>query len=476
MVMATEKVATLVNPIRGRELWRDKTLKPIEKQYQSVKDNGLGATWLLQNDVLQDPGLLGVIKNFDSKQELGVFLEVSKNLALRSRVYFNEQSPWYDPGVIFLSAYGRGERKKIIDRTMTDFRNMFGYFPKSVGAWWIDSYSLNYLEKKYGIKTAMIVADQKTTDNYGVWGQWWGYPYYPDKTNILVPGNSKVLIIQWALRDPVAAYFGEGPKISNHSLQANDYVSLGLDIGYFEKLANIYFDERNKLGQITVGLETGIESVPYLGEYQKQLEWIKKEGITDLTMSQMADKYRKVYGRNPKEIWIEKWRLTPEMRENITLKDRINYVKGMVFGDYQKKDTQPFLNRIYDKNNLVKVPIVPIDWWWKIGLMVTGMLVAIKLPKVKWMWVAGVLGMVVWGVIHVRYSVVNGEKMIGFLVDNLRFVGLNLKHGWINTDLSNLVAKSMLKVGVEGVSYVYWLVLGLMIGGVYGKFNQTRKD
>ena len=71
---------------------------------------------------------------------------------------------------------------------------------------------------------------------------------------------------------------------------------------------------------------------------------------------------------------------------------------------------------------------------------------------------------------------INGEKMIGFLVDNLRFVGINLKHGWVSSDQNNLVAKSMLKIRVEQISYVYWLSLGLVVGKIYGKFNQTRKD
>ena len=476
VVGATEKVTTLVNPVRGRELWRDKSLKPIRGQYRVIRENDFGATWLLQDEVTDDSELVAEIKSFNKKQELGVFLEVTKKLALKARVYFDEERPSYDPGVIFLSGYERKERVKIIDKIMDDFKTTFGYFPKSAGAWWIDSYSLNYLERKYGIRAALIVADQKTTDNYGVWGQWWGFPYFPDKTNILTPGNSKILVMQWAQRDPETAYFGQGPEVSNHSLQANDYISLGLDTEYFKKIASIYFDQRNKLGQITVGLETGMESVPFQKEYEKQLAWIKKEKITDLTMSQMADKYRQTYGKNPNEIWIENWRLTPNFRENKTLNERIDYVKGMAFEDYQKKNTQSFLRRIYDKNNLVKVPIVPTDWWWQIGLIVTGMLVAIKLPKLKWVGVAGVLGIAVWAVIHARYTVVNGEKMIGFLVDNLRFVGINLKHGWVNTDLSNLVAKSMLKIRVEQISYVYWLSLGLVVGKIYGKFNQTRKD
>ena len=233
-IIANEKFVTIVNPVRGRELWKDKSLMPIETQYGAIKKFNLSATWLIQDDVLTDKELISKIKNFDENQELGIFLEVSKNLALKSRIYFDEQRPWYDPGVIFLSAYDITDRKKIIDTMIKNFKNVFGYFPKSVGAWWIDSYSQQYLENKYNIKIFLICSDQKTTDKYGIWGQWWGYPYIPSPNNILVPGDSKSVVIQWAQRDLEKAYFGEGFKVSNFSLQANDYLSQKLNIKYFE--------------------------------------------------------------------------------------------------------------------------------------------------------------------------------------------------------------------------------------------------
>ena len=72
----------------------DKTLKPIVDQYGLVRKNGFGATWLIQNDVWEDEELRGVIKHFDGKQEVGVFLEVSKKLAEKSRVYYQTGVEW----------------------------------------------------------------------------------------------------------------------------------------------------------------------------------------------------------------------------------------------------------------------------------------------------------------------------------------------------------------------------------------------
>lgn len=466
---ANDKYVTIVNPVRGRELWRDKSLKPLQDQYKIINDLGLKATWLVQDDVTRDRELVEYIKKFNQKQELGIFLEISSKLAKKARVYYPINRPWYSPEAVFLSGYSRQDRKKLIDAIMADFKNTFGYLPMSVGVWWIDSYSLNYLETKYGIKTTMIVADQKTTDDYGVWGQWWGYPYYPDKDNILVPGSSKVLIIQWALRDPELAYIGSGPKTSNYSLQANDYVSQGLDINYFEKLANVYFDDRNKLGQITVGLETGIESVDNIAEYKKQLEWINNYTVTDVTMAEFSDKYKSIYNKNPSEIRIGEWLMTTDFRENKKLGERTDYVKGMVFRDYFEKDKNTFLNRIYKPENLIEekkdFPYMALAL---VLILVTGLYLRTN-------WLIVIIGTLILNLIgKLRYTVVDGERMFGVLVDNFRFVGVTDKIQFVNEDLSNLVAQSMLKIEIKDIYYLVWLLFIISFCFIHDKYFKRK--
>ncbi|MFZ2152767.1 MAG: hypothetical protein WAV41_01785 [Microgenomates group bacterium] len=440
IIRANEKVVTIVNPVRSRELWKDKSLTPVETQYGAIGKYNLKATWLVQNDVLGDKELVDKLKSFDKNQELGIFLEVTKNLAYRSRVYFEEQKPWYDPSGVFLSGYDLNDRKKIIDRMIRDFENTFGYRPKSVGAWWIDSYSQQYLENEYKIKTFLICSDQKTTDSYGIWGQWWGVPYHPARDNILVPGESKAVVIQWAQRDLEKAYEGSGPKVSNYSLQANDYLSQNLDIKYFERLAGEYLSVE-KLGQITVGLETGMESVGNEAEFEKQLKWLKDNQIRSATMSEFGQMYP---SKNPDKIILGDWVLTPNYRENVKLNEKTIYQKNKVFKDVYEKDTADFLNRVYAPENLINKKLISSDLLIKILLIIGGCILIIKL-KLKW-WIIVAVGISIWMLIHMRYSVINGEKMIGFLVDNLRFVGINLSSGIINTDLSNNIAKSMLKI------------------------------
>lgn len=345
---------TLINPVRGKNLWFDQSLQPISSQYFLIKEHNFAASWLLQYDVLLDDELIKEIKSFNDKQELGVFLEISQKLGDDSRIAYPINTPWFSPKAVFLSGYSQSERRKLIDKLFERFKSVFGFYPKSVGAWWIDSYSLNYMEEQYGIRIALIVADQLTTDNYGIWGQWWGIPYYPSKANILTPASSlsnkqNVVILQWAQRDPLLAY-GEGIAFSNYSLQANDYKSMGQDISYFDQLVNAYLDCQNPIGQITVGLETGIESIGFIDEYKVQLEHLdERNNLHSVTMSQFADKFSTIYPDFPKEGRVtyqdSSWSLSTFGRSNDKLKDVIVYNSNVAFWDYFLAEKDEFLDR-----------------------------------------------------------------------------------------------------------------------------------
>lgn len=373
----TNRFATLVNPVRGRDLWIDKSINPLKDQYGLIKSYNFPATWLLQYDVLLDKELIEEVNRFDKSQQLGVFLEVSKKFTDNSRVLYPQSIPWYSPKGVFLSAYSQSERRRLIDKLFADFKLNFGSYPKSVGAWWIDSYSLNYMKEKYNINTALIVADQKTTDNYGVWGQWWGVPFYPSKANILTPANDlkneqvlgfsnkqDVVVIQWAQRDPYLAV-GDGPKFSNYSMQANDYIRQGKNTDYFKYLVDIYLDCRNPLGQVTVGLETGSDSVLYFEEYKKQLEALKLlSSLQIVTMENFAQRFAKVYPDFPKKVVIgedNQWVMTPDRRINEKIKEEINYDQNISFDDYFVAKRDDFLNRNLSQQSKKPSSDLPIN-------------------------------------------------------------------------------------------------------------------
>lgn len=350
----SDRYLTLVNPIRGRDLWKEQTTKPLVDQYSFIKQHNFPATWLLQYDTLKDQELVSEIKKFDQNQELGVFLEVSQKFATDSRVVYPYNTAWFDPQAVFLSAYSQSERRLLIDQLFKEFKTKFGVYPKAVGAWWIDSYSLNYLKTKYHITSALVVADQTTTDDYGVSGQWWGVPYYPSKANILTPTSSKenkldLVVLQWAQRDPKLA-LGDGPAFSNYSLQANDYIRQGLDINYFANLLDVYLSCDNPIGQITVGLETGIESVEYLDEYVNQLDYLATlPNLQAVTFSNFYQQYKTIHPDYPTHTKITKedseWSVTPEIRRNQRLNQGLTYNQNIGFKDNFVADKSEFLDR-----------------------------------------------------------------------------------------------------------------------------------
>jgi hypothetical protein len=422
----SNRYLTLVNPVRGRNLWSDSTLSSLINQYAEIKKYSFSATWLLQYDALNNGDLINEVLSFDEHQEKGVFLEVSRDLTDDSGVSYPIYDRWSDPGAVFLSAYSLSQRRLIIDTLYSKFKKIFGYYPNSIGAWWIDSYSLDYIKNKYGLDAVMIVAPQKTTDSYGVWGQWWGVPYYLSVYNVLVPdsGAAKLdpVVIQWAQRDPLLGY-GDGPSFSNFSLQANDYIRSGKDTNYFINLARQYLDCRNSIGQITVGLETGMESVGYFSEYQKQLQALSQfENLQSVTMSDFSRAFRSIYKDNPPEVVIGQWVMTPNYIENKLFNERINYTNGLSFGDFFIADNKGFLDRNLSNLNNKSSEYFP---WFIVLAVLACFTLALRKRFGVLVWSA-VFGLVSYGLVFRSFIKYGWEVLYGPITGNLIIMQLFL--------------------------------------------------
>lgn len=296
MIFAQESFVSIVNPIRGNDFWEDKTQNPstvVLGQKEILNKYKLGATWLIRYDVLSERSIISALNSNDEK---GLFLEITPTWTKEANINYHQADGWHDPGSAFLTGYSREERIKLIDQAFEKFKGTFKFYPKSVGAWWIDAFSLDYMQKKYEITSALIVADQYTTDNYQIWGQYFGTPYYPSKTKVLQPAQTlenklPIVIVQWATRDPVNGY-GKGVEESTHSVQINDYIAFhNLDINYFSKLIDIYTKQHlNKFSHLVIGLENSYSWQEYANEYDNQIKLLsdkKKSG--QLSVEKMED-------------------------------------------------------------------------------------------------------------------------------------------------------------------------------------------
>lgn len=346
---------TVVNPIRGEEFWdlEEKPQDAVLGQSGILQELKVPATWLIRYDALADQAVVSAIPALDEK---GVLLEVTPRLADAAHVQYRESEDWHLPGSVFLTGYEIGEREKLIDTAFERFKGVFGFYPKSVGGWWVDSYSLGYMQKKYGITSSLIVADQYTTDNYQIWGQYWGAPYYPSKISTLRPAQTldeklPVVVTQWAARDPVNGY-GKYVENSTYSVQVNDYLDFHLlTEDYFARLIDTYTaQDLNQFGQVVVGLENSYSWERYKDGYEKQIKVLvdKRESgqLSLVTMEEFARWYgNKFSGLSPEHLIVAKdplggsgmavWFMNPYYRagwflsgEGSVIRDVRQYVEG----------------------------------------------------------------------------------------------------------------------------------------------------
>ena len=265
---------TVVNPVRIAHYTKD-VAATLRSQYSVVSQNGIGATWLLTYDVLNEDKAIPVLKSFNRSQEFGIWLEITRSSAKAVGIEFHETGSWHHADAVFLAGYTRDERIKFIDAVFEKFKSRFGYYPTSIGSWWTDSYSLAYMKEKYEVTANLGVADQFSTDNYQVWGQYWGLPFYPSKYNPAIPASNTenkvdIVNLQWAPRDPLNGYTS-----SLYSTQ--DYPLVEQNISYFEKLIFLYGKkQKNDFGHITLGLEGDTDPENYKGEYAKQMNLVRR--------------------------------------------------------------------------------------------------------------------------------------------------------------------------------------------------------
>lgn len=326
---ADSSFVSIVNPVRGNDFWDIPGQKPVDAvsgQLQILRSQNVKATFLIRFDALQDPSIVNSLKN--SPDEKGLFLEITPSLTSAAQIKYHNSTSWHNAASVLLTGYSLSDRLKLIDTSFEKFKKTFGNYPKSVGAWWIGADGLSYMQQKYGISNAMIVADQYSTDSYQIWGQYWGTPYYPAKNNSLFPAQSidnkiPIVITQWAARDPVNGY-GTGVEESTYSVQANDYLDYhNLKTDYFSKLIDIYTKSNdNQFGQIVVGLENSYSWDKYKSEYKNQ--------ITDLVKKQKSGQFN-IVSLNDFATWYIQKFPTTSPNQMIAAKDPLGSEKMAVW-------------------------------------------------------------------------------------------------------------------------------------------------
>lgn len=295
-----------INQVRGDECCDVGSLENLKLQMDAFKNSQFPVTFTLRYDALQNPDYIDLFSSPSNSITVGGFLEITPSLAEQAQVgYQGNDDEWYEAQNAYLIGYSQQDRLKLIDQYMKIFRNNFGYYPQVTTAWMIDSFSLNYMQAKYGVKAHQITREQWGTDSYTLFGGVWHLPYQASRNWVFMPGKSGMTIMRQTGSDPLFNYFDQ---TSSFTTQPNDYTLDGKDFNYFENLASELLFEQPRAGFLLLGLENSIANNLQF-EYLKQIQLIKlwqEEGklkvvssVDPIIESQFSDQnLNVVYGRD----------------------------------------------------------------------------------------------------------------------------------------------------------------------------------
>lgn len=164
------------------------------KQIELIEPTGLPATWALQYDALINPRYQKLFKEqLGTNDEIAAWWEIPRPLVEKAGLKWRGHDHEWDStaNVGFSPGYTPAERRKLVDVYMADFKAVFGYYPRSVGSWFIDEVTLEYMAKQYGIIASCNCKDQVGTDGYTLWGGFWNQAYYPSRLNAYMPAQTR---------------------------------------------------------------------------------------------------------------------------------------------------------------------------------------------------------------------------------------------------------------------------------------------
>lgn len=217
------RIANIINFIRDIEprpvgITKEMLYETVVKQAEELRRLNLVGTYLLQYDALIDPKYQQLMEEEKARGcEVGGWWEITEPHVLAAGIKWRGRYPWdwhSDKG--FSVGYTPEQRLRLVDVYMQKFKEVFGEYPASVGSWFMDARTLDYMHTKYGLQASCFCRDQVGTDGYTLWGGYWSGAYYPAKENEYMPAQNKagqidVPVFRMLGSDPVYQYdFGLG--------------------------------------------------------------------------------------------------------------------------------------------------------------------------------------------------------------------------------------------------------------------------
>ncbi|VVA44097.1 conserved exported hypothetical protein [Candidatus Roizmanbacteria bacterium] len=360
----------IINQVRGEECCSKGSLDKLKMQVEAHISKKIPAYFALRYDVLTDDTFINYLKDAGNKYpdliKFGLLLEMTPQLIKTAGVDHDINSEnWFEAQNAFTIGYSKEDSKKIADYLFATFFEKFSYYPAVTSAWMIDTETLNYIHKEYGVKIQQITREQYGTDSYTLYGGPPHYPYPASKNWLFVPdyeNNDPVLIVRQTVTDPL---FNYGDNTSTFTSQPNDYMKNKKTFDYFKSLLDQAIDQSdNQTGFAMLGLENSMED-KFQQEYIAQLELLGKRNSEGLVKFVIVDEMVSFWKQNKISVYAGKdlinnfdwqafWITTPQYRVRLIRKN-----KNLMITDirlYDQKFSDPYSNYEGKKSGYWIVP------------------------------------------------------------------------------------------------------------------------
>lgn len=311
------RIVNIINFIRLLEprdpvnISEDVLFDAVRQEADMLKEYQLPGTFLIQYDALIVPRYQQLLKEgLYEGSEVGAWWEITQPHVEAAGLKWRGRYPWdWHAHVGFSTGYTPEERELLVDIYMAKFKEIFGVYPRSVGAWYIDAHTLQYMHSRYGIVASCNCRDQYGTDGYTMWGGYWNQGYYPSRHNAYMPAQSAaeqidVPIFRMLGSDPVYQYdTGVGGVQNVITLEPACH-----GVGDNPKWVDWYFKTMFTqpcldYNYVHVGQENSFTWDRIRGGYQVQIPRIadyRKQGVVRVeTLGQSGEWFRKNYRVTP---------------------------------------------------------------------------------------------------------------------------------------------------------------------------------
>ena len=293
-------------------------IETLKKQMALYKNLNLPVTNLLEYDALVRPDFCSAVKQSQfSGCETGLWFEITGELCRDAGIPWRSERNrnwdfYVNPG--FIMSYSLTQKQKLIDAAMQRFYSIFGHYPRTVGAWLLDTQAMAYFEQHYEIDAFIVCREQWGMDGYTLWGGPYYGGYYPSKNNMQTPATLPqnqltTPVFRMYVNDPIYCYyeFAKAPlnKTDRHLFTQEPAWLCGQDPGWVEFCFNSVFNPEN-LGfcYLQLGQETGFGYPEKLEQGLTQqcrfaAENQARYGYRFATVSEMGRAFKQQYQTSP---------------------------------------------------------------------------------------------------------------------------------------------------------------------------------